>query len=84
MQVDAEAQLDGHEHVAWVETDDPDGGQTRWKPFEVIAAIRDGERFVVAEPAGGPETVLEPALCPACPLATLTVDPLDRSPPACA
>jgi hypothetical protein len=62
---------EGHEHVAFVDTLDPDGGQTRWRAVELINAIRDGERFVVS--IGGTETgaTLEPSICPVCPQVTL-------------
>jgi hypothetical protein len=48
----------GHIHVLAVETRDPDGGQTRWTTRQVIAALRDGERFVVSEDDQGRETLL--------------------------
>ena len=64
----------GHDHVTVIETRDPDGGSTRWRSIDVIAAMRDGERFVVEEGNGG-ESVLEPALCPACPRATVRAAP---------
>ena len=62
---------EGHEHVAYVDTLDPDGGQTRWSAVELINAIRAGERFVVT--IGGVPTAatLEPSICPVCPLITL-------------
>jgi hypothetical protein len=60
----------GHDHVFAVETRDPDGGSTRWRSSDVIAAIREGERFVV-EDEHGRESVLEPALCPVCPRVTV-------------
>ena len=63
---------EGHDHVVAVETRDPDGGQTRWVTVEVIAAVRDGERFVVD---GGRQTALEPAICPGCATVTLSVGP---------
>jgi hypothetical protein len=57
-----------HDHVQAVETRDPDGGETHWGSQEVIAAIRDGERFVVDGDAGAE---LQPAACPACGRTTL-------------
>jgi hypothetical protein len=39
---------EGHNHVSVVDTRDPDGGQTRWTIGQVIAAVRDGERFIWA------------------------------------
>ena len=61
----------GHEHVAYVETLDPDGGQTRWTAVELITAIRAGERFVVTIGGAATGATLEPAICPVCPLVTL-------------
>jgi hypothetical protein len=58
----------GHDHVIAVETRDPDGGQTRWATVEVIAAVREGERFTVGDE---PTASLEPAICPACANVTL-------------
>ena len=74
---------DGHIHVAAVETRDPDGGQTRWTTAQVIAAVRDGERFVVAEDGQGGETVLRPVVCGSCPTMTLVVDPPGPFPAPC-
>ena len=62
---------DGHEHVASVETLDPDGGQTRWTAVELINAIRAGERFVVTIGGAATGATLEPAICPVCPLVTV-------------
>jgi hypothetical protein len=67
---------EGHEHVAAVETRDPDGGQTRWTTVQVIAAVREGERFVVGD-SDDARTSLEPAGCPRCSTATLRVSPGD-------
>jgi hypothetical protein len=63
----------GHDHVVAVATRDPDGGETRWSGAEVLAAMRGGERFVVAEDGRGGETLLEPATCPACDAVTVVV-----------
>jgi hypothetical protein len=82
MQLDDRATA-GHEHIAFVNTRDPDGGETRWGSVDVIAAIRDGAEFVVAEDGKGRRTLLEPAICPACPLATLRVDPPAARPIGC-
>jgi hypothetical protein len=65
---------EGHVHVVAVETRDPDGGQTRWPTVEVIAAVRDGARFVM----GGRDRAhasLQPAICPGCATVTLVVTP---------
>ena len=62
---------DGHEHVSYVETLDPDGGQTRWTAVDLINAIRAGERFVVTIGGAATGAILEPAICPVCPLVTL-------------
>jgi hypothetical protein len=73
----------GHPHVAFVDTRDPDGGRTRWSTVQVIAAVRDGERFVVADDGQGGETLLEPAVCTRCPTVTLAVDPRVPALPPC-
>jgi hypothetical protein len=66
-----EAAGEGHRHVTAIETRDPDGLQTRWSTVQVIAAVREGERFVV----GDAETrrSLEPGICPGCSSVTLVV-----------
>lgn len=63
----------GHDHVTAIETRDPDGGSTTWRAIDVIDAIRGGERFVVESDARGDESILEPAVCPKCPRATVKV-----------
>jgi hypothetical protein len=75
VQRDRARQVEGHDHVLSIDTRDPDGGQTRWRCVDVIAAMRDGERFVLGE--GGDRRQLEPALCPACAFATVRVIPAD-------
>ena len=72
-----------HAHASFVETRDPDGGQTRWSTVQVIAAIRDGARFVVADDGQGGQTQLEPAVCTRCPTVTLAVDPDAPAPAPC-
>lgn len=67
-----------HDHVVGVETRDPDGGETRWGSQEVIAALRDGERFVVD---GDGDATLEPAPCPACGRTTLVDAPIRSAEP---
>lgn len=62
---------EGHEHVSYVDTLDPDGGQTRWTATEMINAVRAGERFVVTIGGAATGATLEPAICPVCPLVTL-------------
>jgi hypothetical protein len=74
---------DGHIHVLAVETLDPDGGQTRWTTTQVLAALRDGERFVVAEDDSGRQTILRPVVCASCPTMTLVVDPPGPFPSPC-
>ena len=64
----------GHDHVVAVETRDPDGGSTRWRTVDVIAAARGGERFVVGKVEGEPAS-LQPAVCPTCAMVTLMVSP---------
>ena len=73
----------GHDHVAAIETRDPDGVNTRWTAIDVIAAIRDGERFVVDDDGRGEEALLEPGVCPACSLVTLVVEPGVKRPAGC-
>lgn len=62
---------EGHEHVAYVDTLDPDGGQTRWRAVDLINAIRAGETFVVMIGGAVTGATLEPSICPVCPLITL-------------
>jgi hypothetical protein len=81
--MDRGLEASGHRHVTSVETRDPDGGSTRWTCVQVIAAIEDGERFVVAEDGHGALTLLEPAGCPACDVMTLVTDPADAQPGPC-
>jgi len=83
LEMDARLQAGGHHHVTFIETRDPDGGRSRWSCVQVIAAIRDGERFVVAEDGQGQVTLLEPGLCPRCPFVTLLVDPPEVQPAPC-
>lgn len=63
----------GHSHVLGLATRDPDGGETHWTLVQVIAAIRDGERFVVGEDPDDQGAAIEPTVCPRCPMATLVV-----------
>jgi hypothetical protein len=72
----------GHDHVTAVETRDPDGGTTRWRSIDVIAAIRGGERFVVEEDGDDRGSILEPALCLVCPRATVKVIAAEEAPTA--
>lgn len=65
---------DAHEHVHAIETTDPDGGNTRWEPAEVIAAIRAGERFVLFDDGHGSEVLLAMTRCHACPTTVLAPD----------
>jgi len=74
---------DGHDHVTAIETHDPDGGTTRWRSVDVIAAIHDGDRFVIGQDDGADESTLEPGVCPGCAMVTLTSDPPGRRPSAC-
>ena len=69
----------GHDHVAAIETRDPDGGSTRWTAVDVISAIRDGERFVM-ERSDARDVELEPALCSECPRATVKASAGDSLP----
>ena len=83
LDMDPRGEATGHEHVTVVETRDADGGRTRWTSVQVISAIRDGARFVVAEDAQGHEILLIPGLCPKCPYANLRVDPPGSRPVRC-
>jgi hypothetical protein len=66
---------EGHEHVVAVETRDPDGGETRWSTVQVLAAVREGERFVIGDEADERLPSLVPARCPRCAIVTLSVSP---------
>jgi hypothetical protein len=72
-----------HPHVTFIETRDPDGGRTRWSHEQVLAATRQGERFVLAEGGDGTPAVIEPGLCPHCPRFTLLVHPPGALPQRC-
>lgn len=72
-EMDPVAEANGHRHVVEVRTDDPDGGETRWTLVEVIAAIRDGERFMLGGDARGQAVAIEPTVCPRCHVTTLAV-----------
>lgn len=76
VEVDASAEALGHHHVTAIGTTDPDGGQTRWTLVDVIAAVRDGERFIVAGD-GGQAAELGPTVCPRCHMSTLTIEGRD-------
>lgn len=77
--------ISDHRHVVAVETADADGRTMRWTLVRAIAAIRDGELFVVGGSGLGQATVVEPAVCPRCPQATLVSYPADalNDLPAC-
>jgi hypothetical protein len=65
-------ELGEHRHVVALRATDPDGRAIRWTLVQAISAIRAGELFVVMGDLG---TVLEPAVCPRCPQATLVSYP---------
>lgn len=68
----AENQPD-HDHVKFVETQDPDGGLTRWSLEQISAAIRAGERFATIVKTGRESyATIDP--CPTCGLMTLRVE----------
>ena len=71
VRVQYEDLADDHEHVDYVETQDPDGGTTRWTAVQLIDAIRSGERFVLTIDGDAIGTTLEPAICPVCPFVAL-------------
>ena len=83
LEMDRGSESSGHRHATFVETRDPDGGSTRWSSVQAMAAIEDGERFVVAEDGRGGMTLLEPGRCPVCGVATLVTDPADAQPGPC-
>jgi hypothetical protein len=83
VELDARLELSSHRHVTFVQTRDPDGGLTRWSRMQVIAAIRNGERFAVAGESHGHLALLEPGLCPSCPFFTLRVNRPDAMPAQC-
>ena len=60
-----------HDHVKYVETQDPDGGRTRWSMEQIIAAIRSGERFATIVK---PESYVTIDPCPKCRLMTIQVE----------
>jgi hypothetical protein len=62
-----------HDHVNYVVTADPDGGETRWPIDEVISAIRAGETFATVVKTGRGSFVTIDT-CPTCRLMTLVVD----------
>ncbi|HEX7171657.1 MAG TPA: hypothetical protein VF365_03495 [Candidatus Limnocylindria bacterium] len=73
VETDPAAAAAGHHHVSGVATVDPDGGETQWTLVQVIAAVRDGERFVMGGGQGGQAVDLEPSACPRCRLVTLSI-----------
>jgi hypothetical protein len=73
----------GHDHVTGLVTWDPDGGRTSWTMVQVIAAVREGEAFHAGKGSDGSIGVLEPAVCPRCPLVTLVVNPPEARPSPC-
>ena len=83
LEIDIAAEADGHDHVTAINTWDPDGGRTRWTLVQVIAAVRDGEAFHAGKGGDGQAAVVEPAVCPRCPVATLLANPPEARPPVC-
>jgi hypothetical protein len=64
-----------HDHVKFVETQDPDGGSTRWSVEQISAAIRSGERFAtIVKTGSGRESYVTIDPCPNCDLMTVQVD----------
>jgi hypothetical protein len=74
VETDPAAAAAGHHHVSGVDTVDPDGGETHWTLVQVIAAAREGERFVMGGEGGQAED-LEPSACPRCRLVSLSAHP---------
>ena len=64
-----------HRHVVALATSGADGRRSRWTIVQVIAAIREGELFVVGEGGRGQAAVLEPWICPHCRRATVITHP---------
>ena len=64
-----------HEHVIALEASGADERRQRWTIVQVIAAIRDGELFVVGDGRRGQAAVLEPSVCPICHRATVVTHP---------
>lgn len=71
--LDPESEADGHRHVSAIDTSDLDGRVRHWSLVQVIAAVRDGEHFVVTHASTGEVIELEPSVCPLCSMATLTL-----------
>lgn len=82
VETDPAAAAAGHHHVSGVDTIDPDGGETHWTLVQVVAAVRDGERFVMGGEQGGQAVDLEPSACPRCRLVTLSDPTRARARPA--
>ena len=83
VELDPRLDATSHPHVAFIETRNPDGGRTRWSREQALAAIRQGERFVVVTGGNGMRVLMQPGLCPRCPFFTLLVDPPEALPPPC-
>lgn len=79
VETDPAATAAEHHHVSGVDTVDPDGGETHWTLVQVVAAVRDGERFVMGRAQGGQAADLEPSVCPRCRLVTLSVAGHERA-----
>jgi hypothetical protein len=61
----------GHRHLRYLEAVDPGGMRMQWQLAQIVAAMRNGERFVAGGGGGRPATTLELGLCPVCPFITL-------------
>lgn len=72
LETEPAAGSDDHRHVVALETVDAAGRTFRWTLVQVIAAMRDGERFVLGGSTAGQAAALEPTVCPHCSRATLT------------
>jgi hypothetical protein len=83
VELDARLEATSHPHVTFIETRDPDGGRRRWSREQALAAMRRGERFVVATDGNGTPAPMEAGLCPRCPFFTLLVDPPEALPIPC-
>jgi hypothetical protein len=75
LETDGGGEPDEHRHVVALEASRADERRQRRTTVQVIAAIRDGELFVVGDGGRGQAAVLEPSVCPRCHRATLVTHP---------
>lgn len=75
VELDDAAEPTAHRHLVALEASGADGVRYRWTIVEVIAAIREGELFIVGEGEGEQAAVLEPSVCAVCRRATAITHP---------